>query len=151
MAELVEEGLTFAREGTHVRATCDDGRSYLFLEEGLEGLIEAYRRAASSVRERLGPRFDSFGGDKLDDESFRAMTREAALDFLYVAVINGLSREPEENEWEHPTTHRVVERWVARAFRRRPEHARALAAHLMGLSLEQYDAFKAAEARYANR
>ena len=69
----------------------------------------------------------------------------------YVAVMNRLSLLPSRDEWDHPAARRVIERWVGRRFRRDPVAARALSAHLMGLSLEEYDAFRLAEERYANR
>jgi hypothetical protein len=151
VAERVEAGLSFEQEGPNARASCEDGRSYLFLNQTSAEMLEAYRNVVSSARERLRPRFESFRGDNLDEAEFRGLTREAALDFLYVAVINGLSRVPRLDEWDHTASRRVVRHWVERRFRRKPAHARVLAAHLMALSLDEYDAFLLAEERYANR
>ncbi len=151
MAELAEAGLTFEQEGPNVRASTDDGRGYLFLNQPLAETRATYEDVVSSARAVLRPRFESFSGKNLDEAEFRGLTREAALDFLYIAVINGLSRIPSPGEWDYPASQRVIRRWVERRFRRQPAHARVLSAHLMGLSLEEYDAFLLAEERYMNR
>jgi hypothetical protein len=151
VTEPAEEGLSFDQEGPNARASSDDGRSFLFLNQTPAEMFEAYRSVVSNARAKLRPRFESFTGDNLAEAEFRGLTREAALDFLYIAVINGLSRVPSSNEWDYPASRRVVRRWVERRFPRKPAHARVLSAHLMGLSLGEYDGFLLAEERYANR
>jgi len=137
MAEQQDEGLTFAQEGSSVRAVAE-ALDILFPKSEKDAILEAYNEWRPRVLAHFAPRWRTHGGANIAESELHAIVREITLYWMGFRVMHREPVQMSEAEWNDPQTRRIIRAAVERRFPRGSEDAIAVCAQLTGLSREAF-------------
>lgn len=135
------DGLCFQQEGPHVRVTSPHV-NFLFGRSRHEELHQQYLHWVSKTHAYFTPRWQSVVGQNLDAQGFSRLVQEITLHWMRYYVSTKLPLLLTESDWQHPQTRQIAQTVVERQLPPDAPEANALVAHLMNLSLEQYQQCK---------
>lgn len=149
-SETVDD-VEFTQEEKGVRAKA--GRlNFLFVTGDLPTIVSAYTALAKQARDHFGPRVRSLSGVRLDEEWFNELLRKMALDRIYRDVIGRQPIDLGARNWDNDLQIRRIIQWAAdHKWRRDPAKLALVAAHIMGLSSEEYARWWEGEKRFQDR
>ena len=129
--------LSVRQEGSDARATT--GRlDFLFPDSEAHNIGEAYNRLVIKADSQFAQRWKTIPGASVAPDAFHEMVQEITLHWMYFCVINHLSLQIGDAEWEHPQTRRIIQSAVKRNLQPGSAMETQLCAHMMGLSEAEY-------------
>lgn len=140
--------VTAEEEGPNVRVRAGV-RSYLFATIEREKLLSLYERYSGEAKKVFGVRWRSVEGENIAERELEEIVERVTLDALYFYNTSRLPVEISDADWAHPQALRVVQDVVERHHR--GSAAAPLAAHLAGMSLEEYLRWKQGEQMFQDR